>query len=580
VEAWFEDSAGRSGPRASITLRVDDTVPPPPLPHSPAGWIGADQPAVLNIGHPQGPLPPAGIRGYAYSLDDGGGSSPCLRPTLCTVAETDLAWGIGDDEAILGPLPEGTTMARVVAVSGSGVRSPVATAVFKVDATRPTVSLAGVPEGWAAGPVRVRASASDEDSGMAAAGPAGPVTGIAVDGGAPATALGDSTSVVVAGSGTHAVAYFARDAAGNTGFGPIGATKPATAVVRIDEEPPRVRFTAAQDPGEPERIEATVADALSGPSSSRGEIALRPVGSKARFQTLPTTIGGGRLRALWDSDSYPPGKYEFLATGYDLAGNAAVGSDRERGARMVLVNPLKTPIRLESGFGGKHMVWQRCRRSASGRHCRRQEIESFDARPTTRTVGHGHGVRFAGRLRASTGAPLAGREVLVTEYFDGGSHVATQTTRTHTAADGGFAAWLAPGPSRRIVASFAGTKLLCRGSGRTSRLAVLAGIHLHASSPVARIGGAPVLFSGEIDHRDSSLPREGLPVELQFRYPGAEWSEFRSVQTDARGRFRYPYVFSDDDSRGVRFQFRALVAAAPDWPYEAAYSRPVFVTGR
>jgi hypothetical protein len=69
-------------------------------------------------------------------------------------------------------------------------------------------------------------------------------------------------------------------------------------------------------------------------------------------------------------------------------------------------------------------------------------------------------------------------------------------------------------------------------------------------------------------------------VELQFRYPGAGWSGFRTVQTDAHGRFRYAYRFSDDDSRGVRFQFRAYAKGREGWPYEPAASRPIAVTGR
>ena len=88
-------------------------------------------------------------------------------------------------------------------------------------------------------------------------------------------------------------------------------------MVRIDEDPPRVAFAAAQDPAEPERIEATVGDPLSGPSRGRGSIAVRLAGTRARFEELPTRVAGGRLVARWDSDSYPPGKYEFLATGYD-----------------------------------------------------------------------------------------------------------------------------------------------------------------------------------------------------------------------------------------------------------------------
>ncbi len=51
------------------------------------------------------------------------------------------------------------------------------------------------------------------------------------------------------------------------------------------------------------------------------------------------------------------------------------------------------------------------------------------------------------------------------------------------------------------------------------------------------------------------------------------------MQTDARGRYRYRYAFSDDDSRGVHFQFRAYISGG-GWPYEPAASKSVSVTGR
>jgi hypothetical protein len=57
------------------------------------------------------------------------------------------------------------------------------------------------------------------------------------------------------------------------------------------------------------------------------------------------------------------------------------------------------------------------------------------------------------------------------------------------------------------------------------------------------------------------------------------WAEFRTVKTDRRGRFSYAYRFSDDDSRGVRFQFRAYAPAQSDWPYEPGSSGPVAVLG-
>lgn len=580
AEVWLEDAEGRTGPAAHATLRFDDMVPPPAAPQAPDGWLAGHEVAVLKIGHPSGTLPPSGIRGYALSLDGGDGSYPCAHLGWCSVAETDLPQGIDDDTIALGALPEGETYARVVAVSGAGVASPPAGVVLRADATLPRLSLQGVPAAWSSGPVRVTALAADDLSGMAATGPTGPFAAIAVDGAPPALAAGDSVSTWIAGSGVHQVAYFARDAAGNVADGAPGSPLPAGATVRIDEEPPRVLFAAGQDPAEPERIEATVADSLSGPSPDRGSIRLRQVGSRGRFEELPTRVAGERLVAHWDSDSYPTGKYEFLATGYDRAGNATASSSRARGAKMVLVNPLKTPARLEAGFGGRRLVWHRCRRTSGGRRCHRQTIGRFDSRPAVRAIPFGHGLQFSGRLLNVSGAPLGGQELTVTESFAPGSQPSQRTTAVRTGADGSFSLWLTPGPSRDVSATFAGTRTLTRAAGRSVHLDVLASVGLRASASVAKVGGAPVVFSGRVGQAGAAPLAEGLPVELQFRYPGAEWSGFRTVQTDARGRFRYAYRFSDDDSRGIRFQFRAHVKGREGWPYEPAFSRPVAVTGR
>jgi hypothetical protein len=579
VEAWLEDSEGQAGPPASATLRFDDAAPAVPLPSGPPGWLTSGDSVPLQIGHPAEPLPISDIRGYAISLDEGGGSSPCARPDRCSVAETDLAGGIGDDAVDLAPLPEGVTYARVVAVSGSGVASPVASVPLRVDSSAPLLSLQGLSPDWSSGPVRLSAFATDPLSGMSAAGPNGPFTAIAVDGGAPAISLGDNVSTWVSGSGVHQVSYFARDTAGNVNDGALGPA-PLTATVPIDEGPPQVLFAAAQDPVEPERIEATVGDSLSGPSPDRGSIRLRQAGTHARFEELPTQVAGDRLIAHWDSDSYPPGKYEFLATGYDLAGNAATGGERVHGAKMVLVNPLKTPTALEAGFGGRVLVWQRCRHSYKGRRCHRRRVTGFDARPAARTVPFGHGVRFGGRLKGIYGGPLGGLEVKVTETFAAGATPAQRTTLVRTQPDGTFSLQLLPGPNRAVTASFAGTRTLTRASARSVQLGALAAVRLRASAATAKVGGAPVVFSGSVDQTGAAKTKKGLPVELQFRYPGAEWSEFRTVEADARGRFRYAYRFSDDDSRGVRFQFRAYVNGREGWPYEPAYSRPIAVLGR
>ncbi len=57
------------------------------------------------------------------------------------------------------------------------------------------------------------------------------------------------------------------------------------------------------------------------------------------------------LIAHWDSESYPPGEYEFRATAYDLAGNSATTQSRAGGAAMQLRSPLKVATTLNAGLG-------------------------------------------------------------------------------------------------------------------------------------------------------------------------------------------------------------------------------------
>jgi len=524
LEGWLEDAAGIELHRASASLQFDNAVPPPPAPHGPGRWLLGGEQAILELEPPAAGLPPSGISGYEVTLSPG-----------------DVRLAASAGRVSLGFLPEGVNKAQVVALSGSGVRSQPRTVFFAVDATVPVVTVQGASSGWSSGPVRLTAHAADSLSGMEAVGPAGPFTAIAVDGASPIAAPGGTVSAWVGGSGVHTVRSYARDAAGNVGDGEAGSPPPQSATVRIDEEPPRLEFASAQDPADPERLEASVSDRLSGPSAGRGSIGIRRAGTRARYETLPTRVEAGRLIARWDSDSYPAGKYEFIATGFDVAGNSASGDSRARGGRMVLVNPLKTQVTLRSRLKG---------------------------------------LRFSGSLRRTSGGPLAGQTIVVSETFAPGAEPRQRTTFARTDADGAFSLRLKPGPSREVVAGFGGTRLLSRAGGPAADLAAPTIVRFGASAATAAIGGRPVVFRGKVGHAGASRAVAGLPVELQFRYPGAGWSEFRTVEADRRGRFRYAYKFSDDDSRGIRFQFRAYVKGREGWPYGPSASRPVSVRGR
>jgi hypothetical protein len=558
VEIWLEDGAGAEGPPASARLRFDGSPPGDVEPSTGLAWIGRTAfPLTLRLAHPGDPLPVSGIRGYAVSIDRAPDGEPCEDRHLCSESETDLREGVGDDALEIDSLPEGTSYAHAAAVSGSGVRSAgTGTTVLRVDATDPTTTLRGVPAGWSDRPVRLEAAAVDGGSGMnqVGAGPT-PFTAIRVDDGAPVAAAGSLATTTVIGDGVHVVAYYARDAAGNVDDG--GSSngqanrRPREAVVKVDRAPPLVAFANAQDPADPERIDAVVVDPLSGVDTSLGSVAVRPVGSTERFRALPTTVSESKLSARWDSQSLAAGEYEFRATAHDRAGNVSTTTARLNGAPMQLRNPLKVPTTLVAAFRHGDSSALPCGRRAT----------------------------LEGRLTSGRGTPLSGEQVWVHERFAAGSDLPERVTAAPTDRSGKFSLRLGPGPSRTAVAVAAPTARRQGARSRTETLAVRSCVALRSSSPVAEVGGRPIVFHGRVGTRGAEVPRNGIPVELQFRLPGLPWSEFRTVETDRRGRFHYAYRFADDDSRGVRFRFRAYVAERAGWPIEPAGSRPVVVRG-
>lgn len=560
AEVWLEDADGNEGAPVTARLRFDDSPPASVDPLPPENWIARSGfPLKLSLSHPPDPQPLSGIRGYAVSIDRASEGEPCADAFLCNEAETDLHAGIDEDSLSIAELPEGTSYVHAVAVSGSGMRSAAAgSAIVRVDTTDPVTRLAGVPDDWSNRPLELTATATDSGSGMAATnGGSAPFTAIRVDGGSPAIAGGDTATATVIGSGIHTVAYYGRDAAGNVADGGSSNGQPnrapATAVVRIDRDPPTLAFSGAQDPADPELIEVRASDPLSGIDPARGDISVRTVGSTGRFESLPTLVSAATLTARWDSEAYQPGEYEFRATAFDVAGNSASTHSRADGAAMRLHSPLKVATTLRAGFGPS---------SAS------------------RTVPYGRGVPYRGHLIAGRHTPLAGMPVRIVERLAAGASPRERESTVRTGSGGAFTVRLSPGPSREIVAIAPPTATLQGSRSRISNLTVHGRVRLRASSPVAKVGGRPIVFRGTVASAGTEMPADGRAVQLQFRLPGLAWSEFRTVRTDRRGRFRYAYRFADDDSRGARFQFRAFVPEQAGWPFEPAGSLPVAVLGR
>lgn len=571
AEAWLEDADGTAGGTATTLVGFDDVAPSPVQVQGPSGWIGRDATPVLRLTHPAPPLPLSGLRGYAVSIDRDPAGVPCGGRPYCSHAETTLAGGEQRDALRLENLPRGVVYAHAVAISGSGMRSTgVGTAALRVDLTPPTATLAGVPEGWSRSALTLSARATDSLSGMTADGPGGPYTALEIDDGLPRTTPGATATATLAEEGVHRIAYYGRDAAGNV-------TDPVPVeIARIDRTPPRVSFANGQSPVDPELIVARVVDSLSGASTSRGSIAIRPAHTRSPFAPLPTANRDGALLARWDSDAYPRGVYELRVTGFDAAGNAAESVRRANGTAMMVSNPLKAPTSLRSAFGWRRLVWQSCAGEGPRRSCESRMAGDLDERPTTRRVGDGR-LRVGGLLTLASGAPLSGAAVRITETFAGRAR--PRVTLVRSDGSGAFRARLGAGASRRVEFSYAGDALRSRSAGRTLVVAVRGSVRMSASTHQAVVGGAPVVFRGSVAD-PAEIPPHGKEIELQFRLPGLPWTQFRTIRTDAHGRYRYPYRFSDDDSRGVRFEMRAFAPAEAGWPYEPGASRPVVVVGR
>jgi hypothetical protein len=493
-------------------------------------------------------------------IDKARAGSPCAAADRCSDAETTLRSGVAGDELTIAALPEGTSYVHAVAVSGSGMKSATSgQAELRVDTTDPVAQLAGLPTGWTNRAVRLIASATDTGSGMEPFGQGPPpFTAIQVDGGAPSVEPGKTVVANVIDEGVHRVAYYARDAAGNVSDGAetngIADNAPRTASVRIDRTPPSLAFANAEDPHDPDLLRVRIADRLAGPDPSRSLIGVRRAGSGDRFEALPAMPGGaGELRARWNSDAASAGDYEFRAIGYDAAGNAAITTRRQNGSSMLLSNPLKAATTLRASFRGHGLG---------------------------RTIPYGRRVLIGGRLITGRSSPLGSVPVRVVERFGSGAHPPIRASTTMTAPDGTFSIRTDPGPSRTIALSFDGSPTLAHSNANALELGVRSRIRLQASASVATVGGAPLVFRGQLVAPPGEIPPGGRSIELQFRLPGLPWAEFRTVQTDGRGRFRYAYRFSDDDSRGAHFQFRAFAPAQEDWPYEPGGSRPVLVQGR
>ncbi len=106
------------------------------------------------------------------------------------------------------------------------------------------------------------------------------------------------------------------------------------------------------------------------------------------------------------------------------------------------------------------------------------------------------------------------------------------------------------------------------------------GVRMTVSSPIAKVGGRPIVFRGKVGAKGGDDPGQWQDRAAAVPLAGTALERVPlSSHRSREARFRYAYRFADDDSRGTRFQFRAFAPAQTGWPYKQASSKPVAVTG-
>jgi hypothetical protein len=506
VRVALEDAAGNTGPASPpLVLRFDDTVPGAPDLRAADGWLRGDTPLRLAV---SGAAPPSGIAGFRVG-----------------------------DRTVTGPLPlagfpEGATPIEVRTVSGAAVASTAVRTSLRIDRSAPSVSASGLPAGdaWSTAPVAVALRGGDNRSGVAR-------IAWRVGDAAEVSAPGADATVRLDADGRHVVRYRAIDAAGNP-------SPPASFSVRIDRTPPGTVAFEAQDPADPARVRAVVADATSGVVS--GTIDLRP--ADGTWQPLATTLAGGRLTARIDDAALRAGPYELRARAVDAAGNAAVGTARADGSPAAVVLPLRRPVTLTISRSGR-LVTASLREGAA---------------PLA-----GLSLLFEQRLRGrSAWRRICGRRTVVIAAVPEAS---PSGCAIRTGADGRARLRLRPGPSRTVRARFAGdARLLPARDGL--RVRTRARVRLRAVPAVVPAGGV-VRFRGSV--RGGPVPRGGKLVDVQARVGGG-WRTFATVRTGRRGRLRHRHRFAPSSS-GRTYWFRVLARKETAYPYESAASPAVAV---
>lgn len=572
VRLILQDQAGNvasANKSDAINLRFDNVPPGEAAPDKRNGWLNAaeaesfDQSIRLIDGafHPV-----SGIAGYSVTRD---GRDP---------DGTLDVWG---DRYHLAALPEGVTIVKARAISGSGVASTkVGSTELRVDRSAPTARAVDPPTAteWSRQPLEVNLVGADQEhlSGMAPADGHLPIEDggyitYRFNGGGLHKIRGAAARTRFEDDGIHFVTFTAVDVAGNE--------SPERGVsFKIDRTAPELVVFEAPDPADPRRLVVAASDRTSGVSNAT--IEMRRVQSNDRWIELPATRDGDQFVTNIDDESVERGVYELRARVTDKAGNETTGDRRRDGSQAIVdTATLRSGSKLTAGLVTRSTTTTKkvCSKKRPGkkRKCRKKKIKTpGGATAQSVTIPFAKRAVARGTLEADNGSPLADAVVDVYAQSSAAGSEFERVAAVRTDPKGGFEYTVPAGTSRNVRFRYGGS-----GQHRSSEHDVA--VKVSATSTIAvtpkRVrNGQSVSFRGKL--RSQPIPAAGKVLDLQAHFRG-KWRTFATPRAKANGKWSYRYRFGA--TRGtVPYRFRVVIRPESAYPYDLGYSKTVSVVVR
>jgi hypothetical protein len=189
-----------------------------------------------------------------------------------------------------------------------------------------------------------------------------------------------------------------------------------------------------------------------------------------------------------------------------------------------------------------------------------------------RRTRFGEGTTVSGWLGLANGTALRGEAVHVFAAPDNGSHDFKQVAVVTTNADGSWRARLAPGPTRLVVAGYAGSTTTEPALSSLVDLVVPAKVRLRVR-PTRAHWGATVRISGRV--LGGYIPI-GKFLRLRIGIAGIKQT-FGIANVRADGTFRTTFKFASGGGT-VRYWFSVSTLREADYPYAPASSGRAYVT--